>query len=718
MSSLVPEDSIPSTPAAPDNNVLVDTPGWGVNNAPLHPPTPLANLTPLGTSPRDSLTPSATAYLVPETEKNLEENVADEPERRRYLFGRPRVWFAVAAAVVVVVLAVVLPVYFTVAKPKNNTSSGGGGNGGNNGNDTGTPKPPKGLTTGGDGSTIIMENGTEFTYHNPFGGFWVWDPQNPFNDNAQPNSWTPPLNTTWKWGVHKLYGVNIGGWFVLEPFISPALFQRYADAGAIDEWTISTLMAADTTNGGLAQLEHHYDTFITEQDFAEIAGAGLNWIRIPIPWWAIDVWDGEPFLPRTCWKYILRAFQWARKYGLRIMIDLHTAPGSQNAFNHSGKKATFNFLSGPMGYANAQRMVNYIRIFTEFISQPEYVNVAPVFGIINEPRVGTIGKETLTSFNLEVYRIMREITGIGEGKGPYVAISDGTSGPSDWVGLLPNADRLALDTHLYFAFDGQPNTDPINVPAQDGQMGGVWPGRVCAAWKGLMNTVQTDFGVTLAGEYSNGYNDCGFYLRSVEPYTPSNPNCAFWNDWQNWDQATKDGLLSSALASMDALETPFFWTWKIGNTLNGKVEAPLWSYKLGLDNGWMPKDPRKSQGKCAALGVTVAKPFDGNYLSWQTGGNGAGNIPPSATSLFPWPPATISNAGAVPSLLPQYIPAGSIHTLPPPAFTATNVKINGWYDSGDTAPAPTPIPGCSYPNAWGAPNDLPLPIAGCSPKSR
>ena len=59
--------------------------------------------------------------------------------------------------------------------------------------------------------------------------------------------------------------MNIGGWFVLEPFISPALFQKYAAAGAVDEWTISTLMAADTASGGLDQLEQHYDTFIVRQ---------------------------------------------------------------------------------------------------------------------------------------------------------------------------------------------------------------------------------------------------------------------------------------------------------------------------------------------------------------------------------------------------------------------------------------------------------------------
>lgn len=47
--------------------------------------------------------------------------------------------------------------------------------------------------------------------------------------------------------------VNLGGWFVLEPFISPALYERYP--GAVDEWTLSQLMPAE-------ELEEHYATFI------------------------------------------------------------------------------------------------------------------------------------------------------------------------------------------------------------------------------------------------------------------------------------------------------------------------------------------------------------------------------------------------------------------------------------------------------------------------
>jgi len=56
-----------------------------------------------------------------------------------------------------------------------------------------------------------------------------------------------------------------------------------------------------------------------------------------------------------------------------------------------------------MGYANAQRMLNYIRIFTEFITQPEFANVVVMFGVVNEPVLGTIGRESLTSLCVAVF---------------------------------------------------------------------------------------------------------------------------------------------------------------------------------------------------------------------------------------------------------------------------------------------------------------------------
>jgi hypothetical protein len=128
--------------------------------------------------------------------------------------------------------------------------------------------------------------------------------------------------------------------------------------------------------------------------------------------------------------------------------------------------------------------------------------------------------------------------------------------------------------------------------------------------------------------------------------------------------------------------------------------------QLGLQNGWIPPDPRKSVGQCAAL-LSKEQPFDGTYSAWQTGGSGAGTISASFVSQFDqWPPATISNADGPASLLPEYTPTGSIITLPPPTLTASATQSisvgDGWFDTADTASGVTAIQGCSYPNAWSA----------------
>jgi hypothetical protein len=67
------------------------------------------------------------------------------------------------------------------------------------------------------------------------------------------------------------------------------------------------------------------------------------------------------------------------------------------AFNHSGKQGQVNWMNGIMGIANAQRSLDYIRIITEFISQAEYQELIPLFGIVNEALLTTIGQNELIS---------------------------------------------------------------------------------------------------------------------------------------------------------------------------------------------------------------------------------------------------------------------------------------------------------------------------------
>ncbi|KXN85497.1 putative glucan 1,3-beta-glucosidase D [Leucoagaricus sp. SymC.cos] len=646
-------------------------------------------------------------------------------EEKRAVYSSPAtksrrkiIILAVLTGLILIALAVVIPLYFAVIRPKpvGNSNSDHGSD--NNSNQDQPNKPETRVVTGGDGSVITMEDGTKFTYRNPFGGYWYYDPEDPFNNGARAQSWSPALNETFNYGTNQIRGVNIGGWLVTEPFIVPALYEKYINTTtpAVDEWTLSQAMRADTSSGGIDQLEEHYKTFITEQDFAKIAGAGLNYVRIPIGFWAVEIRGNEPFLANTSWKYFLKAIQWARKYGIRINLDLHALPGSQNGWNHSGRLGSIGVLNGPMGYANAQRSLDIIRVLAEFISQPQYKDVVSMFGIVNEPQASSIGQRVLTSFYLEGYNIVRNAgDGTGEGKGPWVSIHDGFLPRDQWANVLPNADRLALDSHPYLCFNGQsdsPMSSYRNTP--------------CTSWGATVNTSMGAFGLTTAGEFSNAVTDCGLWLNGVNLGTryegtyqgnwPRVGDCTPWTDWTQYNSQTKSDIKNFALSSMDALQNYFFWTWKIGNSsVTGKVESPAWSYRLGLEQGWMPDDPRDAAGACGNQ-----SPWNPPLQAWQTGGAGAGNIPATVTSSYPWPPTTISDAGAV-SLLPSYTPTGPIPTLPPPTLTApsgskstpTADPGNGWNNPSDNVGLAVEIPGCQYLDPWVDPNTSPPPP--CNP---
>ena len=81
--------------------------------------------------------------------------------------------------------------------------------------------------------------------------------------------------------------------------------------------------------------------------------------------------------------------------------------------------------------------------------------------------------------------MIRGITGIGEGNGPYISIHDGFRGLPTWAGFMTGADRLSLDIHPYFAFSAQ-STDPIDT-GTGADAGGAWPAKVCNSWAPSMN---------------------------------------------------------------------------------------------------------------------------------------------------------------------------------------------------------------------------------------
>lgn len=109
-------------------------------------------------------------------------------------------------------------------------------------------------------------------------------------------------------------------------------------------------------------MKEHWDTFIVEDDFKFIAKHGLNAVRIPIGWWiASDPTPPFPYVGGSL-KTLDKAFKWAEKYKLKVMLDLHGAPGSQNGWEHSGSRDSFQEWG--QTDENIQQTVNVIGFLT------------------------------------------------------------------------------------------------------------------------------------------------------------------------------------------------------------------------------------------------------------------------------------------------------------------------------------------------------------------
>ncbi|KAJ7673257.1 hypothetical protein DFH06DRAFT_979190, partial [Mycena polygramma] len=157
---------------------------------------------------------------------------------------------------------------------------------------------------------------------------------------------------------------------------------------------------------------------------------------------------------------------------------------------------------------------------------------------------------------------IRGITGSGEGHGPFTRIHDGFDGTASWAGILPGSDTIRR-VNPYCASDQQPDDSPIVTSEDPASAGGIWLKQACSVWGPSINTSRTAFGVTVAGEFSNGYNNCGLFLTGVNGTQFYGGDCSLWEDSSTWNATVKVWLMQFALVSRDAMRDWFFWIWKV-----------------------------------------------------------------------------------------------------------------------------------------------------------
>ncbi|TFY80664.1 hypothetical protein EWM64_g3350 [Hericium alpestre] len=390
------------------------------------------------------------------------------------------------------------------------------------------------------------------------------------------------ISPSFPYGSEKVRGVNLGGWLVLEPWITPSLFDDTGNNAIIDEWTFGQMQDRGTAQ---AALRKHWDTFITEQDFADIAAAGLNHVRLPIGYWAWDVGSGEPYIQGQL-PYLRKAITWASNHGLKVIIDLHGAPGSQNGFDNSGQK-----LSSP-GWQTKQSNIDRTnavikRIASEFASQYQ---TAAAIEALNEP-AGFYDQQvldTVKQYYLDSYGNIRYPYGNAQQSNTVEVIHDAFQDLTYWSGWErpPQFQGVILDKHIYQMFDQGvvSQTDDQHIKT------------ACNYGDSLSNFNANDLW-TVVGEWTQAMTDCAKYLNGrgvgarYDGSFSGSTKVGSCNGKTGAGSSFSSGYKTFLRKAWEAQVITFEkasgwvqWTWKA-------EEADDWSYQAGLEGGWIPWDP-------------------------------------------------------------------------------------------------------------------------------
>lgn len=211
--------------------------------------------------------------------------------------------------------------------------------------------------------------------------------------------------------------------------MTPSLFEG---TDAVDEWTFMQLPDARK------KIRAHHQSFITEKDFAWLAKHNVQLVRVPVGYWIFD--GDDPYIgaiDRLDWVFYI-----AKRYGIKVLICLHGAPGSQNGNDHSGRICTPNWQKS----YECQRQTHdvLLKLAQRYNDREELWGIE----LLNEPKV-TIWKPVVRRF----YRTSFERLSTVLRKDVHIIFHDGFK-PRYMSGAIGSrARRAMMDIHWYHFTD-------------------------------------------------------------------------------------------------------------------------------------------------------------------------------------------------------------------------------------------------------------------------
>ncbi|ORX36578.1 glycoside hydrolase superfamily [Kockovaella imperatae] len=374
----------------------------------------------------------------------------------------------------------------------------------------------------------------------------------------------------------KVRGINLGGWFILEnwmmpDFVSVPPLDQY---DIPDEWTYCSVLGKEECSNRLTQ---HWSTYIDESDFIMFKEYGLNTVRIPMGYWAwIDILGFEPYINGQT-TYLDQALEWAKKYNIDVLMDMHGLPGGQNGQDNQGYKGPIEM---PNNSSNTERGLQAIEAMTKHVTDPKFGGVVKAIELVNEPHLTPMYDNGMSwdfyaGFLVQAYQAVRSSETVMQGNHEVmVVVHDAFQPILNWqyfwsepsLGL--NWTNYALDSHYYDAFG-----DAANKTYQEHL------DSLCA-YISDVTEAQTHYPV-IFGEFSLGVNTyCVDYQSCVGK--------SIWDYiWQLLPQDDSLFLRQFWELQTNVFETASGWIfWAAKN----EYGAP-WSWQQSVAQGWIPKDP-------------------------------------------------------------------------------------------------------------------------------
>ncbi|KAL1677078.1 glycoside hydrolase superfamily [Schizophyllum commune] len=386
-----------------------------------------------------------------------------------------------------------------------------------------------------------------------------------------------------------VYGVNLGSWLVLEPWMLP---QEWLDMGGQDCLDCSQCIRSefafvkaypDTAD---QIFNEHWSTWFNQEDVDELVRLGINTVRIPLGYWLIEdlVERDTEFYPRGGLQQLRRGLLQLKEAGIDVILDHHALPGVQSPNQMFTGNCTTNVqFYTPYNYRRALLWTAIMTVLSHL--DPAFASVVSIEAV-NEPIMDATQTPGYGDFQKQFVRTVRVVEralGIGAWSGQsqrlrrHWGIQTRQEDPISALRAAISADASVTDDGDLLHFTG-----PNPAEAADGPQ--VYDNHLYYSFGGVAD----------ANEEAYMHSICN--LQRVPDDAALGNSPLVFGEWGLPTQfsATDEFLVKWADAQKLAYTQGagwIFWNFKIERSKLAGNLSRQWSYFDGVDRGYLTVDP-------------------------------------------------------------------------------------------------------------------------------